>query len=216
MNNIFYKDIKLSIHPFFFILPVLTGGLFLIPQWPYFIALMYLFWVAMPNIFGVFNAQNDIGFSITMPVSKSYIVRGKFLSFLLLEILQLASGAVFAIIHNRLYGPGNFALNPNMAFFGIAFIGFGLFNILFFPHYFRTAYKYGVPLIIAIIGTTFFFAGAEFSVLAGERFARFLQSTSSPMRLSQLGMLIFGTILFAVLNIIAVRMSIKRFEKVDL
>ncbi len=216
MNNIFYKDIKLSIHPFFFIMPVLTGGLFLIPKWPYFIALMYFFWVSLPNIFANFNAQNDIGFSITMPVSKPYIVKGKVMSFILLETLHLVSGAVFALIHRMLYGMDNFALNLNMAFFGVAFIGFGLFNILFFPNYFRTAYKYGVPLIIGIVVITLFFTGVEFSILAGEKIARFLEGTASSMRLFQLGVLIFGMILFALLNLLAVRMSIKRFEKVDL
>lgn len=216
MNNIFYKDIKLSIHPIFFILPVLTGGLFLIPKWPYFIALMYFFWISMPNIFAIFNAQNDMGFSITMPVSKPYIVRGKFMSFLLLELLHLAAGALFALIRAGLYGMDNFALNPNMAFFGVAFIGFGLFNILFFPHYFRTAYKYGVPLIIGIVVITLFFTGVEFSILAGDHITRFMEGTARPMLLFQLGVLILGIILFALLNLLAVNMSVKRFDKVDL
>jgi hypothetical protein len=216
MNNIFYKDIKLSIHPIFFIMPVLTGGLFLIPKWPYFIALMYFFWISIPNIFAIFNAQNDFGFSITMPVSKPYIVKGKFMSFLFLELLHLATGTVFALIRKGLYGMDNFALNPNMAFFGIACIGFGLFNILFFPHYFRTAYKYGAPLIIGIVVITLFFTGVEFSLLAGENISRFMEDTASSMRLFQLGVLIFGMIVFALLSFITVRMSVKRFEKVDL
>jgi hypothetical protein len=131
-------------------------------------------------------------------------------------LLHLATGTVFALIRKGLYGMDNFALNPNMAFFGIACIGFGLFNILFFPHYFRTAYKYGAPLIIGIVVITLFFTGVEFSLLAGENISRFMEDTASSMRLFQLGVLIFGMIVFALLSFITVRMSVKRFEKVDL
>ncbi len=170
MNNIFYKDIKLSIHPLFF----------------------------------------------TMPVSKEYIVKGKIMSFLFLEVLHLALAAGFVLARSGLYGLDNFTLNPNTAFFGEAFIGFGLFNILFFPGYFRTANNFGVPLIAGIVVITFFFAGVELAVLAGEKFARFMEGASSSMRLFRLGVLLFGILLLAGMNLLAVRMSIKRFDKVDL
>ena len=69
--RLLYKDLRLSIHPFFFILPVLTGALLLIPHWPYFIALMYFFWISVPNIYSTYNSQNDRTFCMLMPIKKN-------------------------------------------------------------------------------------------------------------------------------------------------
>jgi hypothetical protein len=216
MNKIFYKDIKLSIHTFFFILPFLSGLLFLIPKWPYFIALMYFFWISIPNIFNSFNVQNDFGFSAIMPVGKGDIVKGKIYSVVFLELLHLAFGALFSVLHGFLYGADNFALDLGLPFFGIAFTMFGLFNIIFFPGFFRTAYRFGLPLIIGVAATTIFIGGIEIINFANPSAARYLEGTSSETVPIRLMILIGGIVLFALLTFLALRMSKQRFEKVDL
>ena len=159
---------------------------------------MYFFWISVPNIFSTFNVQNDFGFSAIMPVSKKEIVGGKMLSFIFLEVLHLAAGAVFAVIHNMIFGLDNFALNLNMAFFGAAFIMFGLFNLVYFPGYFRTAFKYGLPLILGVLVTLVFVCAVEFSVMVSSGAARLMEGTSSGMQMVQFGVLIAGIILFTL------------------
>ena len=216
MRNLLYKEFSLSINRFFLLVPVLTSALFLIPQWVFFIALMYFFWISVPNILSTYNAQNDISFSIMMPVKKSDIVGSKVLAFVILELLHLVTGMFFAYLNTRLYHTNNFLLDLTPAFFGIAFIMFGLFNITLFPMYFRTAYAYGLPTIAACVVTLLFVAGVEALVLVNRNIAYFLEGTSSESRLVQWIVLVAGIVIFALLNIITVKISSKRFEKVNL
>ena len=61
MKNLLYKEFHLLIHPLFYLV-LLFGALLLIPEWVYFVAVMYFFFIALPNIFSIGKAQNDIGF----------------------------------------------------------------------------------------------------------------------------------------------------------
>ncbi|MBI9106166.1 MAG: ABC-2 transporter permease [Spirochaetales bacterium] len=217
MRSLIYKDFKLSINWFFFIImPFLTGALFLIPQWPFFIALMYFFFITVPNVFATYNSQNDFGFAIMMPVSKNDIVKGKISSFIIIELIHLLTGAIFAFIHVKLYGIDNFMLDLNFAFFGIAFMMFALFNIVFFPIYFKSAYKYGIPTIAANVAAILFAAAVELLVLFNPVFRNFLEGRSPEMKVLQIIILIAGIGIFALFNFIAYKMSAKRFENIDL
>lgn len=217
MSSLIYKDFKLSINWFFYtFMPLLTGALFLIPQWPYFIALMYFFFITVPNVFANFNTQNDVGFSIMMPVSKNDIVKSRIISFVTIELIHMAVAAVFILIHIRIYGIDNFTLDPNFAFIGLAFVMFALFNIVFFPLYFQNAYKYGVPTIAANAAAILFVTGVEMLVIFNSDLRYYLEGKSPETKMLQIGILFAGIIIFAVLNYIAYKISAKRFEKIDL
>jgi hypothetical protein len=217
MSSLVYKDFKLSINWFFFlIMPLLTGALFLIPQWPFFIALMYFFFISVTTIFSTYNSQNDFGFAIMMPVSKNDIVKGKISSFIIIELIHLLTGVIFACIHVKLYGIDNFMLDLNFAFFGIAFIMFSLFNIVFFPIYFKSAYKYGIPTIAGNVIVILFIAAVELFALFNPVFRNYLEGNSSEMKMLQILILIGGIAIFVIFNFAAYKMSAKRFENLDL
>ena len=217
MRNLLYKELTLSINKFFFIVPLLTGALFLIPQWVFFIALMYFFFISVPNILGTYNTQNDNTFSIMMPVRKSDIVNAKISAFVILELIHLATGAFYAYLNHVLYNnTENFLMDLTPAFFGIAFIMFGLFNLVLFPLYFKTAYAYGFPTIVACSAAILFAAAVEFLLLINEKLSYYLEGGSSESRMVQLIVLLAGIIIFVLLNIITSRASSKRFEKVNL
>lgn len=55
MFNLVMKDLKLGVHPMFFMLPLLTGALMLIPGWLYFVVILYFCCLTVPNIFGGFK-----------------------------------------------------------------------------------------------------------------------------------------------------------------
>ncbi len=216
MNNLIYKEFKLSINKFYFIIPFLTGALFLIPQWLFFLALMYFFFISVPNLYSTYNSQNDNGFSIMMPVRKSELVKARIAAFIILEMVHLLTGAFYAFLNISLYKAGNFVLDLNFAFFGIAFTMFALFNIIFFPLYYKTAYNYGIPAIIASIVIVLYITCIELLVLLNPRIALYLEGSGSEMRIVQMGVFLLGIIIFAVLNLITYRISIGRFEKVEL
>lgn len=51
MYNLVMKDLKLGLNPMFFVLPVLTGALMLVPGWLYFIVILYFCWITIPIMF---------------------------------------------------------------------------------------------------------------------------------------------------------------------
>ena len=214
MKNLLYKEFKLAIHPFFLIMPFLTGALILIPQWPYFIALMYFIFIAAPNIFATYNSQNDMVFSAFMPVKKTDIVKSKIAAIVILELLHITAALFYALLHNVLFGINNFLLDLNMAFFGLVFVMFGLFNVLFFPMYFKTAYKYGLPLIISSVAVVLFMMLVELPVSLNKNVAVYLESPQ--MSGFQFSMLVSGIIVFIILTLSAYKLSAKRFESVEL
>ncbi|MDO9120569.1 MAG: ABC-2 transporter permease, partial [Anaerolineaceae bacterium] len=93
MNNLLNKELRLVIHPLYY-LTALFGALILIPNWVYFVALMYVLFIAFPNIFMNAKAQNDTGFSVLMPVRKRDVVKARVISMSILEILQVLVAAL--------------------------------------------------------------------------------------------------------------------------
>ncbi len=182
MLNLLYKDLRLAINPLFFILPLFTGALMLIPGWLYFIVLLYFCFIMLPNVLGGFKAQNDLMFSIMLPVRKKDIVAARILSFMTYELIYVIIAVVFAAINLRLYNDWPmFFLRPNIAFFGLIFIMFGLVNITLFPIYFKTAYNYGWAAIMANIMGVCFAVGMEILALKVEKFYLFLARVRPPL-----------------------------------
>lgn len=212
MKNLLYKEFHLVIHPMFYLV-LLFGALLLIPEWIYFLAPMYFFFIVFPNIFTTSRAQNDIGFSTMMPVRRSDIVKARLLSIVIFETAMILATAIFAVINLAIYPKGNSLLDTNATYIGCVFVMFGIFNIIFFPMFYKTAYKIGIPVILANIAAFIFATAIEvlnatmpwFHVLDGRGHLE-----------AQLCVLAGGIIIFALLNFAALRMSTKRFESVNL
>jgi len=213
MKNLLYKEFKLAISPLFLLISLL-GALVLIPMWPYFIALMYFFFITVPNIFNISKAQNDIGFSVMLPVRKRDVVKSRILSIAAIELLHILVAVIFAIININMYSTENFLLDPNIAFFGFALIMFAIFNIIFFPMFYKTAYKLGIPIFVALIFALIFITAVELLVQIVPAAAKAFDGTKNMA--SQLPILAAGIVIFALANILAYKISAKRFEKIDL
>lgn len=213
MKQLLYKEFKLAINPLFYLVALL-GALLLIQNWPYFIALMYLFFIAVPNIFMTGKASGDISFSVMMPVRKRHVVGSRILSIIAIELLQLVIAGVFAIINRAMYPGGNFLLDPNFAFFGVAFIMYAVFNAIFFPMFYKTAYKVGIPVIVAMFVAVVFAAVVETAVVLVPAVSNVLES---PQYIGvQLGVFAVGIVIFVIANYAAYKASAKRFERLDL
>ncbi len=212
MKNLVYKELTLTINKFFYVLPLVLALLFFIPNWFFTLIPMYFFWIVVSNIYSSYQSQLDDKFVNMLPVSKKDIVGSKVSSFIILEMIHLGLGAIFAVAHNYIYGMANFALDANYAFFGSVFVLFGIFNIIFLPGYFKTGYKFGKPVIIAIIITLILAALLEISVMAFPSFTQFMESENLGL---QLGLLAGGLFIFIMLSYIAYSVSVKRFIKVN-
>lgn len=215
MKNLLYKEFHLSIHPLFYLVAML-GALLLIPNWLYFIALSYVFFISISNIFSTSKAQNDIGFSVLLPVSKRDVVKAKIIAVIALELLHLAVAAIFGVVNHFIYVRDNMFLEPNAAFFGFGFMMYAIFNIMFFPMFYKTGYKVGLPIIYATITAVLFAAGVETFALIVPAAKTALDSDMSSMLLWKIGVLVAGIIIFTLSAVASYKLSARRFEKIDL
>lgn len=212
MVNLLRKEFKLTIGWFFYLFPVLLGALMFIPQWLFFFVPLYFCFITVPNLFGLVKAQNDVTYSVMLPVKKSDIVMVRIMSVSALELMHIAFTAIFAIVHNGLYGVSNFFMDPNYAFIGLVFAMFGVFNIIMFPIYYKTAYKYGLATVLSTLAAVLFAAGIELLVIFKPNVAIFFEADLG----RQLLILGGGVIFFLVATAAAYKMSERQFEKVDI
>lgn len=212
MKNLLYKELTLSISKFFYVLPLVLSLLFFIPQWFFMLVVMYFFWITVTNIFSAYNAQRDYQFINLLPVSKSDIVISKIYAFIIIELLHIGLAIIFGIIHNLIYGMANYGMDINPAFFGVVFATFGLFNIIFLPVYFKTAYGFGIPVLLGIVATLIFAAFFEVSAMAIPSVRQVMESSNQWI---QLGLLTSGLSIFIIFNIIGILRSINNYKKIS-
>lgn len=209
------KEVKLSYHPTSFLFIALSA-MMLIPSYPYYVVFFYtslaVFFIAVNG-----RENHDIEFTMLLPVKKSDVVRGRFLSVMLLELVQMIFAVPFAIIRNYLIPVGNsVGMDANMALFGMCFIMLGLFNLVFLPMYYKNPLKIGIPFVVASIVTFLYMAVAETMVHAVPFFRDVLDTKDPQFLPEKLMVLAAGILIFALLTIVSYNVSKKRFEKLSL
>jgi ABC-2 type transport system permease protein len=182
----------------------------------FFVAPMYILFIALPNIIQYAKAQRDMEFTMLLPVRKSDIVRSRILAIALLQLAQVVVVAVFAALNIILYHTPNFFIDPNVAYVGCVFAMFGVFNIAFFPMLYQTGYKLALPLIIALILTFLFATCIEWLVVAVPAATRILDGISRSALIGQLPVLACGIAAFVLLTWASIRASVRRFDRVNL
>ncbi len=211
MKNLVYKELFLSVNKFFYVLPILLAGLIMIPQWIYMLVFMYFFWISVPQIFSAYLAQQDYEFTTVLPVTKAQIAKSKGLTIIILELYHFILAVIAGIVHNLVYGSFNIFINISPAFYGYVLIMFALFNIIYLPLYFRTAYHFGKPLIYGVIVSTIFGIGLELLALLVPWASNIIDN---PNILFQLDMLVAGIAIFVGLSWIALNRSARNYEQI--
>ena len=87
-------------------------------------------------------------------------------------------------------------MDVNFAFFGLTFAMYGLFNLVFLPMFYKTAYKLGVPIIAAICAAVLFAGAAETAALILPGAAAVLDGISPEALARQLPVLAAGMAVF--------------------
>lgn len=216
MYNLVMKDLKLGVPPLFFILPLVTGALMLIPGWIYFLVILYFCWLTVPSLFGGFKSQNDLMFTSLMPVTKKDIVRARISVIVILELLHIVIAMIFGAITLHIYpNMTYFFFAPHMGFWGLCFVMVAVFNIIFIPMYYKTAYKYGAAAVVSITAAQLFAGLAQWIGIRNSFvFDTFNGAGASNIPL-QASILAAGIVIFAAFTIIAYRIAVKRFLQVE-
>lgn len=216
MKMLFYKELKLALHPTALLFLALSAML-LIPNYPYYVIFFYtalgIFFICLTG-----RENHDIDYSVSLPIAKKSIVSARFLLAVCLQISQILLAIPFAILrqHMELVPPNQAGIEANIAFFGLSLILLAFFNYLFFPYYYEHPDKVGVAFVRSSIGMGIFMILAETSVFA----IPFMRNCIDTMDNQFVGFkLIFlgaGLLIYLLLTVLSYRKSVTSFATLDL
>ena len=208
MKNLLYKEFRLAIHPSVYIFFVLTA-LLLVPSYPYYVSFFYL----MLGIFLTFKtnrAENDIFYSALLPVRKGDVVRARVLTVALLELANILIAIPFAVISAKINpaGGNNAGIEPNVAFFGLSFLMYGGFNLIFFPVFYKTGRSEGKAFLWGGVFTFLYIIAAEsLAQYIPSPVSAYLDTLEKSAQLRQLPVLFAGIILWAAFTLLSAKIS---------
>ena len=219
MYNLVKKDLILGINRMFFVFPALLGLLMLIPSWVYFLVPMYFFWITVPNMFNNFKTQNDMMFTSMMPVTKNDMVKARVAVIAILELLHIGFAAIFGVVHDLVYAHldvGYVFFAPSMGFWGLCMVMMALFNLILIPMYYKTAYKFSVPLILATAVAMVFAGIVQWAGIENKSMSDIFNVNIAEHIGFHASILAAGIAIFAAFNLIAYRIAVRRFLQVEL
>ena len=215
MKNLILKELKLNVKPPVFLLSLL-GAMVLIPNYPIIVGMGY----CVMQIFiylQISQANLSQEFTSTLPVKRSDIVGSIVAVVATFQLITLLVGAICAPVAMVIYPTGDIVgLDANLAFFGIAFACFAVFNTIFLPNYFKTGYKYGLPLLLGLVGFVVTYGICETLVQVVPSLTALLDGYATQGIWARAVVLAAGMVAYALCTAFATKRAVKKFEKVSL
>lgn len=215
MDNLLYKEFKLAMHPTSLIFLSLSA-MMLIPNYPYYVTFFYtslgIFFMCLSG-----RENNDIFYTMMLPVRKKDIVKSRFLFVVVIQLAQVLTAIPFAYIRSLYDLPGNqVGIDANTAFFGLSFLMMGLFNLVFFTNYYKNTDKVGAAFGWGSLVMTVFMIIAETSVHIVPFMKNYLDTKDPNFIEYKLMVLVVGILVYSVLTLVAYKNSVRSFEALDL
>ena len=217
MAKLLYKELRLSasrLSYFFLAAAFLT----LVPGYPILLGAFFIT-LGIFYSFQTMRENNDIPYSLLLPIAKADIVKSKFLFTVFLELCGFALMTVMTLLRmlflkNAAVYTANALMCANFTFLGFALLIFGLFNFVFVRGFFKTAYYFGKPFIAYGVVSLLVIAAAEtLHHLPG------LDSVNAfgfaPL-LPQGAILCAGALAFVLLTVTGLKSAQRRMEMLDL
>ena len=211
--TLLYKEMRLAAHPTSIVFAFL-GCLVLVPSYPY--SVVFMFGCLAPYITFV-NARetNDVWYTAVLPITKRESVLGKCLLVVFFQLFQLLFSVPFAILRDAMNMANNpVGLDATVAWYGFGSFLYAVFDLLFLTAFYKSGYKAGKAFILAAIPMVILMAAIE--AAAHIPALVWMDSRQPEHLLMQLPILLVGIVSYGALVPFAYRISVKRFEKVDL
>lgn len=215
MLKLLKKEFTLCMHPTGYIM--LAGALFiLIPGYPYPVGCFYM-GLAIYFICLTARENHDTSYTLTLPVSREEAVRARILLACIIEMAQLILSCLMILLKNAIGNQPNPAgLDAGVALIGDCFITFAIFNMIFFPVYYRDINKPGrafVPASVAVFAWITLVTVGTYVI----PFLRDVLDTPDPAHMQdKLLFTVGGAGLYVLGTALASARSAKRFAAVDL
>ena len=217
MLNLIKKEIALCMHPTAFIF-LFFAVLVFVPNYPYevifFFSCLSVFFCCMMT-----RENGDIAFSCALPVKKEHIPLAKILVVFGLQgiILLLVGifGAVKGVVLPAEQYVNQAGISANLALVGNGAVLLGVFNLIFFPRYFKAPDKIGVPFVIGAIAV--FLLIGIFIVLrwATPLYSVTLNGLNSVNTGAKAAALITGVVIYIIMSAISCKLSMGHFQRYD-
>lgn len=211
--KLLYKELALAAHPTSIVFACL-GCLVVVPAYPY--TVIFMFGCLAPYLtFQYARETNDLWCTALLPVTKKESVRGKCLLIVSIQLFQLLI-AVPSVFLRKILEVGNnpVGIDATIAWFGFGMIIYGIFDLIFFPAYYRNGYKAGRAFIIAAIPMLLMMVIVEGAVRIPQ--LAWLDSYALPDLMRQIPVLLIAILCYGGFVSLAYKISVKRFEHVDL
>ena len=217
MTKLLTKEFKLAASPLSWIF-LAAAALTLVPGYP---ILLGAFFQCLGLFQSFQNAReaNDVLYTVLLPVGKRDFVRAKYGFSCSIELACFALMAVLTALRMTVLAGGkayieNALMNATPLFLAFALLIFTAFNVFLLGGYFRTAYKLGMPFLTFGIATfVLIFVGEALHFIPGLGFF----NTPSGERLGlQFALLAAAALIYALGTFLSCRVSMARFEKIDL
>lgn len=208
-----YKEIRLAAHPTSIVFAFL-GCLVLVPAYPY--SVIFMFGCLAPYI-TFLNARetNDAWYTAILPVTKRESVLGKCLMIASFQLFQLLFSIPFAFLRSALNIENNpVGLDATLAWYGLGLAVYAVFDFVFISSFYKSGYKAGKAFLLASIPMVLLILMVE--AMPHIPALTWLDSYQPKHLLMQLPILAVAIICYAALLLFAYRISVKRFDKVDL
>lgn len=217
MKRLLKKEMKLSASLLSYLF-ISLAFLTLVPGYP---ILLGSFFVTLGLFYSFQSARenNDVSYSLLLPVAKKDLVKSKFLFCIVIETCGFTLMTLLTIIRMTLLKDAavyrtNALMNANLVFLAFALLVFGCFHLIFLRGYFKTAYYFGKPFVKYIIAVVLIIGAAE-----SLRHVPGLEKLNS-FGFEEIGLqcavLITGAVLYVLMTAAAMGNSIKSFERIDL
>lgn len=216
MNKLLKKEFALSMHPTAPMFLALSAML-LIPNYPYYVTFFYmglsLFFTCLSG-----RENNDVFYSITLPVSKKDVVGARFLYAVIFELAQIVLCVPLAFVRQKMnatVGTNAVGMDAGIALIGLSLVMLGLFNAVFFGTYYKDVTKVGTAFIKSSVAVFVYICAVE----AFTHFVPFFISLDTPdseFLLPKFAVLAAGLVIFALITFVSYKKSVKNFEKQDI
>ena len=217
MKNLLMKEFKLATLPLTYLF-LLFSLMTFIPGYPILCG-AFFFCLGIFQSYQSSREANDILYSVLLPVSKRDVVKGKYLTAAILQMVMFALCAICTIIRMVFMSDTdvyetNALMAANLVYLAFVLLIFAAFNIIFIGGFFKTAYGVGKPFIVFIVVNFVVIGIAEaLHHLPGLGWTNVLGFSNTGV---QLMILAAAVIIYAAATIISCQISQNRFEKIDL
>lgn len=215
MLTLLKKEFSLCLHPAA-VLFVLFGAFVFIPNYPY--EVMFFF-----SGLGVFficltaRENGDLEFGCTLPVAKKNLPSARIFMCVILQLAQITVAACCTVLKESLFPMPNLAgMDANVTLLGFGWILLGVFNLCFFPLYFKNPKKVGKPFIFASAAVFLLIGGSVCCCVLSSFFQSKLDTPDPAFLWVKFTVFAFGFVFYAGMTALALWLSRKAFASVDL